>query len=52
MLVDKKIKFMIKKVKGTDKISELPVLLNGNFKELDERLKKVEEKLKIKKRSK
>lgn len=42
---------MIKELKKTDYISYLPTLLNANFKELDERLKKVEEKLKIKKRN-
>lgn len=40
---------MIKEIKVTDKISEAPALLNNNFKELDERLKKVEKKLKTKK---
>jgi len=39
---------VIKEIKGTDKISETPVILNNNFKELDERLKEVEKKLKIK----
>jgi hypothetical protein len=43
---------MIKEIKGTDKVSDLPILLNANLKELDERLKEVEKKLKIKRASK
>ncbi len=39
---------MIKEIKGTDKISDSRILINDNFKELEERLKKIEKKLKIK----
>ena len=39
---------MIKEIKGTDKISDSRLVINDNFKDLDERLKKIEEKLKIK----
>lgn len=43
---------MIKEIKGTDIINDSRILINENFKELDERLRKIEEKLKIKKISK
>lgn len=36
---------MIKEIKGDDKISESCEVINANFKELDERLKKIEEKI-------
>ena len=38
---------MIKEIKGTDKISDSRLVINDNFKDLDKRLKKIEEKLKI-----
>ncbi|MDP3785373.1 MAG: hypothetical protein Q8R12_04950 [bacterium] len=40
---------MIKEIKPTDKIGDSRVLINVNFKELDERLKKVERGLKTRK---
>ena len=40
---------MIKEIKGTDKISDSRVVINDNFKDLDERVKKIEKKLKLKK---
>lgn len=40
---------MIKEIKATNKVSDSRILINDNFKELDRRLKKLEEKLKIKK---
>ena len=40
---------MIKEVRPTDRIKDSRVLVNDNFKELDERLKKVERKLQVKK---
>ena len=40
---------MIKEIKLTDKIGDARVLVNDNFKELDERLKKIEKKFKIRK---
>lgn len=36
---------MIKEIKGEDKISDSRILINENFKELDERMKKIEENL-------
>jgi len=39
---------MIKKIKGSDKQSDAPGLLNKNFEELNQRLKAVERKLGIK----
>jgi len=38
---------MIKEIKGTDKISDSRVIINDNFKDLDERLKKIEKKLQL-----
>ena len=40
---------MIKKIKATNKVSDSRNLINSNFKELDKRLKELEDKLKIKK---
>jgi len=40
---------MIKELKGTTKVSDSRFLINDNFKELDRRLKKLEDKLKAKK---
>jgi len=40
---------MIKEIKATSKITDSRIFINDNFKELDRRLKKLEEKLKIKK---
>ena len=39
---------MIKEIKGSDKISDSRLVINNNFKDLDKRLRKTEEKLKIK----
>lgn len=39
---------MIKEIRGSDKISDSRLVINDNFKDLDKRLKKIEEKLKIK----
>jgi len=41
---------MIKEIKPTDKIKDSRVLINDNFKQLDERLKKLEEEFKTKKK--
>lgn len=39
---------MIKEIKGDNKISESREVINENFKELDKRIKVIEEKLNIK----
>ena len=38
---------MLKEIKTTDRIGDAMILVNDNFKELEERLKKVEKRLKI-----
>lgn len=40
---------MIKEIKSADTLKDSRVLINNNFRELDERLKKVEEKSKARK---
>ncbi|MDP3784701.1 MAG: hypothetical protein Q8R12_01330 [bacterium] len=42
---------MIKEIKPTDILRDSRLLINGNFKELDERLKKIEKTQKAKKKS-
>lgn len=43
---------MIKEIKITDKLGDARILVNNNFKELNERLKRIEKKLKTKKSKK
>lgn len=40
---------MIKEIKGTDKISDSRMVINDNFKDLDERLRKIEKKIEVEK---
>ncbi len=40
---------MIKEIKSTDKIGNTRILINDNFRELDERLRRVEKDLKTRK---